>query len=145
MCVFTHHVFWNFTGAVVPQICHVSLVSSFLNINWNYRQIDTYSCTHHQRREREREQTHSQAWQAGSVAHAWRTEMMIAGGASSILAAISVRYLWLWYRQGEVRVAAGMSKPMEDMGECGRQTWAGIKCSSMDHIEQPLFQFWWHF
>lgn len=58
--------------------------------------------------------------QVGSVAHAWQTEMMIVGDASSLLASISARCPWMRYREGEAGVGGGLSKLRVDTGACGR-------------------------
>ena len=57
--------------------------------------------------------------QAGSVAHAWQTEMMIVGEASSLLASVSARCPRTRYGKCQAGVGGGLSEPREDTG-CGR-------------------------
>lgn len=54
------------------------------------------------------------------MAHAWQTEMMIAGDASSPLASVSARCPWMRYGEGETGAGGGLSEPREDMAVCGR-------------------------
>lgn len=59
------------------------------------------------------------------MAHAWQTEMMIVGDASSLLASVSARCPWARYGEGEVGVRGGLSEPREDGGIGGSRQHLG--------------------